>query len=198
MEGKGPPLRPFEYPAVRRMVFAVLAIAAAHFLFALLSFKGLPARIPIHFNIHGVPDGFAGASVANWFMLFFISATMGVLLMLLALGVDRFPVKYLNVPRREEFLNLPAWRRSKEYGVLAFHLLLLTSIMMLFMGLLHVVMALTAHGIVEKIPVVWMVVGLGSTTLEVVVMTWHLVKVIGREIDEHARLPVNKRTGILS
>ena len=71
----------------------------------------LPAKIPLHFNLSGVPDSYGPSNFSNWFLLPVIATLLAVFL----LGISaltpyllRFAPEIVNIPRKRELLALPA------------------------------------------------------------------------------------------
>jgi uncharacterized membrane protein len=177
--------RPIEFAGVRRAVKILFAMVMAHGAFALATFGSLPERIPVHFNASGEADGFASAGFASWSSLWFISVGLGALFAWTSLRIDRFPQRYLSIPRRDEIFGLPAAARSRVMAVVSFHILVLTGLIMAFMFGLHICIALTIHGAIDRLPVIFILVGLALLMLYVIPMTVRLLSSVNREIDRH-------------
>jgi hypothetical protein len=71
----------------------------------------LPAKIPLHFNLSGVPDSYGPPNFSNWFLLPVIATLLSVFLLgisALILFLLRFAPEIVNIPRKQELLALPA------------------------------------------------------------------------------------------
>ncbi len=178
-------MSPIEFRGVWVMTRVLFALGAAHGLFALLTFTSLPETIPIHFDVAGNPDGFTGASFGGWFLLWFTSIGCGVLFGWFSLRLDRIRPSYYSLPRRDEFVALPAPARSRVYAAISFHMLVFTGIFMLFFFALHVGMALAAHKIVDELPNTLVYGGSAVILIDTIVMTARIVSAVNREINRH-------------
>jgi len=91
-------------------MLAVWALAAA-------AWPQLPARVPIHFDLSGRPDGWAARSAWWWFLLpalaTTIGAMMGWLLPRWMVAMARANSRWLNMPRKAEFMALPVAARER-------------------------------------------------------------------------------------
>jgi uncharacterized membrane protein len=82
-------------------------ILILHLFFTIFSFTLLPDIIPVHFN----GDGSATMALKNrtsWFSIWWVSSATGISLSLIAKSIFFIPVKFINVPRKKEFIKLPA------------------------------------------------------------------------------------------
>ncbi len=178
---------PLAFTGVRVMVALLAGICAVHLVFALMSYSSLPEKIPMHFNAAGVPDAFASRGVGSWFLLWFVSAGMGLLFTAFSLTLHTMPERYLSLPRKQAFLALPAAAKSRVWAVAAFHILVFIAIFMLVFFVAHVSTALVARGALDRLPVWWLLPGLVASIVQTVVLTVRLLDVVNREIDEHER-----------
>ncbi|MCP4676531.1 MAG: DUF1648 domain-containing protein [Deltaproteobacteria bacterium] len=178
---------PIEFQAVRMAALGLIIIIVAHGLFAGLAYGSLPETIPIHFDASGNPDGFAGASIGSWFLMWFVSLGCGLLFGVFSLKLDTIPPRHLSMPRRDEFLALPTPARCRVLAAISFHMLVFTGILMLFFLSMHVCMALAAHGIVKKLPVMLMYGGVFVILLDTILMTVRIVSAVNREINDRVR-----------
>ncbi len=91
-------------------MLAVWALAAA-------AWPQLPARVPIHFDLAGRPDGWAARSALWWFLLPAFATTIGVVMGWLLprwmLAMARANSRWLNMPRKAEFMALPLAARER-------------------------------------------------------------------------------------
>jgi uncharacterized membrane protein len=169
------------------MSSVLLLIGVLHGVFSVLVYSTLPSKIPIHFNAGGHPDAFAEGKSLSWFTLFFVSAGMAVLFYLIVATMHRMPLKYISIPRRDEFIALPEERRVRVLGVVAFHMLVLGAIcMIIFLGI-HVITALVAHKIMDGLPVLFTASTLIATLAETAIMVWSIYRAVNREVDANAR-----------
>lgn len=178
-------MKPLDSAAVRSALKAVFALAMVHGALALATFAWLPERVPVHFNAAGEPDGFAGAGIGSWFTLWFVSVGLGAGMSWISLRIDRFPARYVNLPRKEEFLSLPARARSRVMASVSFHILVMTGLIMAFMFCLHVAIALHIHGALGRLPVTLIAAGIALPLLYTAVMMARVSTAISREIDAH-------------
>lgn len=91
------------------------------FIYAAITFGDLPEKIPIHFNTHGDPDGWAAKSWGVWLTLPLVALGLTCLFYATTYLVElakKHP-RWLSLPKKEEFLALPAerqapiWRKMK-------------------------------------------------------------------------------------
>ena len=71
----------------------------------------LPAKIPLHFNLSGVPDSYGPPNFTNWFLLPVIATLLAVFLLGISALIPfllRFAPEIVNIPRKQELLALPA------------------------------------------------------------------------------------------
>lgn len=178
---------PLGYPGIRRGLAALLALALAHGAFALIAFARLPATIPVHFDEHGVPDGFTDATLGSWMFLWLVGAALGLVGAVGGLWVFRAPPRYLTVPRKTAFAALPARRRARALAVLAQHVIAIGALAMAALAAIHVGLALAATGITETFPtwVVWIAVI--AVVVEIFAAMNHFARAVTRQVDEHMR-----------
>ena len=81
------------------------------------AFPRLPARVPMHFDLAGRPDRWSGRS--GLVVLVVMAAVMTGLLYLIIRLTPKWAVnpRYLNIPRKEEFLRLPAEKQAAYWAV---------------------------------------------------------------------------------
>lgn len=98
----------------RQSLTVAIALASHAFVWWLAFdlFPGLPARIPMHFDLSGNPTRFVESSGGEWFVLPAIASL--ITLMLVSLGplaawLARENPEFVNVPHKEHFLT-----RSKD------------------------------------------------------------------------------------
>ena len=71
----------------------------------------LPAKIPLHFNLSGVPDSYGPPNFSNWFLLPVIATLLAVFLLGISALIPfllRFAPEIVNISRKRELLALPA------------------------------------------------------------------------------------------
>ena len=102
---------------------------------AVVVYDALPMSIPTHFGASGAADAYATRSIATWFALPAIGATLTVLLLWLAHVVHRKP-SLLNMPGKEQLLALAVDKQQPLLGQVAmFMSLLATSTLLLFVAI---------------------------------------------------------------
>lgn len=189
MAGVSEPPHPIDFPWIRRVVWALVALSGVHVAFAMATYDHLPLRIPVHFDGAGAADGWAAKSLGSWFAGWLLPAVIGTLFGWIALRIDRFPVRYLSMPRREEFASLPAERRARVLAVVAFHLLVETGTIMAFFFALHVSCALASLGAISGLPLAVIWGGIGIMLFESFMMIVRIIQAVDREIAAHVRHP---------
>jgi uncharacterized membrane protein len=81
------------------------------------AYPKLPGRVPMHFDIAGRPDRWSGRS-GLIVLLVLAAALTAVLYVIIALSAKwAANPRYLNIPRKEEFLRLPAEKQAAYWAV---------------------------------------------------------------------------------
>jgi uncharacterized membrane protein len=116
------------------LVLSLLAVWAL----AAIAWPKLPARVPIHFDAAGRPDGWVERSAWWWFAL---PALATVLALLLGFALPRWMVamaransRWLNMPRKAEFMALPADARERAIRAPLAWLVLLACLLQVLVG----------------------------------------------------------------
>lgn len=159
----------------------VLVLLGPIWWFALSAWPELPPRIPIHFDLRGEPDGFAGRGA--WF---FLPALATVLVPLLGAVLPRVSVRLaqansrmLNVPDRQRFHALPTAERVRAMGpVVVLLRLIAIEIAILFFVLLLGTQRV-ATGAWTALPEPWLWLGVGAIVLTAILgslWTWFGVR----------------------
>lgn len=127
---------------------------------------GLPERLPMHFDLAGVPDRWVERTPWNWFLLPGMATALAGLFgaalpaWVLALAASNSP--YLNVPRKADFVKLsPAARVRAMQPMVALLDALAGEIALLFTGMLWATRAV-ADGTWSRLPplLVWIPIAL--------------------------------------
>jgi uncharacterized membrane protein len=151
----------------------VLVANAVVWAIALMMWDGLPDRIPLHFDFHGVPDRWGAPSVANWLGMPIISSVMSVMMGGAALCVGllaRHMPGIVNVPDKALWMSLPAEARVRSLSSLRALLEWVgVGLNCLFGGMLACTSAV-ARGTVATMPW-WPIVGFVGVTLVLVVLS---------------------------
>lgn len=110
-----------------------------------VAWPGLPAEIPIHFGPSGEPDRWADTTLLTWFGL---PALAVVLTLALYLGAQVLPSRprWLNMPDRERFLELPEDARGPVYRHVRTLLYLAATVLLVVFGLLQIAVYREALG----------------------------------------------------
>ena len=91
-------------------------LLAAIFIFSVLVYDQLPARIPFHYNVEGLPDSWTGLTMATWLAAPLIFAGITGLFYFIGLFIPWFRKKpeWVNMPpkSRERFLKLSEEERG--------------------------------------------------------------------------------------
>lgn len=109
------PRSPYRALAVGALVASILTRAALWVLAAVV-WPHLPDRFPAHFNLKGEPDRFVRKEFASWYMLPLIAAGTTVLLAgvsFIIRPMTRGDARWLNVPRKKDFVRLPPEARAR-------------------------------------------------------------------------------------
>ncbi len=104
----------------------MLVANAAVWGMALAMWDGLPERIPLHFNGHGVPDRWGAPTAANWLFMPILGSVMSLLMTVGALSIGalarRVP-ETVNVPDKLLWMTLGAEARVRSLSALRWLLL---------------------------------------------------------------------------
>ncbi|MBI3071343.1 MAG: DUF1648 domain-containing protein [Deltaproteobacteria bacterium] len=101
---------------------AAIPMAVAAFLFVALvtmsvaSYGALPEKIPVHFSLSGVPDGWSEKVIGAWFLPI-VAVVMNLIFWGCAWIVRNKPT-WVNVPRRAEFVALSPEARAPVTAML--------------------------------------------------------------------------------
>jgi uncharacterized membrane protein len=151
----------------------VLVANAAVWVIALVMWDGLPERIPLHFDFHGVPDRWGAPSVGNWLGMPILSSIISLTMAGAALATGalaRHVPGIVNVPDKGLWLTLPSEARVRSLGsVRALLAWVGVGLNCLFGGMLACTSAV-ANGTMATMPW-WPVVGFLSVTLAFVVLS---------------------------
>jgi uncharacterized membrane protein len=165
-----PLVSPLQLRPVVRGLRLLFGVVVAHGGFAALVFDRLPARIPVHFGVDGAADAWSAPGLGSWFLIVVVSAVLALAVAAGALAVFRIPPKWMNLPRKAEFLQLPEPERRAVLGVVAAFTLLLGAIVCLGLLAIHALVALAAFGLVATFPVAVPFAVIGAAFLVLIVM----------------------------
>jgi uncharacterized membrane protein len=135
---------------------AALTLLAGLYLGSAAVYPRLPERIPIHFDLAGNPDGWAGTSLLSWFLLPLI-ATAVAGMMLVAGRLSEYRPELWNVPEKARFLALPVEARAPVVARLRAFMALMAVMTTALMGVIQAEVFLTATGQGPATP--WLMTG---------------------------------------
>ena len=135
---------------------AALTLLAALYAGSAAAYPRLPERIPIHFDLAGNPDGWAGTSLLSWFMLPLI-ATAVAGLMLVAGRLSEYHPELWNVPEKPRFLALPVEERAPIVARLRTFMALMAVMTTALLGVIQAEVFLIATGRMGATP--WLIAG---------------------------------------
>jgi uncharacterized membrane protein len=159
------------------------------FLYAMITFNALPEKIPIHFSKNGVPNNWADKSWITWLTLPLVALGLTALFYATTHLVDvakRHP-KWLNLPKKKEFLALPeerqapVWRKMKS-------MLYWTAVPMnlLILYAFHTIYTMATHQ--SESLVMWPVwLCMGSILIVAFAMTFGLIRSVRQAVEEHQK-----------
>ena len=151
----------------------VLVANAAVWLIALMMWDGLPERIPLHFDFHGVPDRWGAPSVANWLGMPILSSvmslTMGGAAMFVGMLARHMP-GIVNVPDKALWLSLPAEARVRSLASVRTLLAWIGVGLNCLFGAMLASTAAVAKGTMATMPW-WPIVGFVALTLALVLLS---------------------------
>ncbi len=123
---------------------------------AAVAWPDLPPRIPIHFDLAGVADGWTDTSLLAWFALPAFATGLGVvfgwLLPWWMLRLARANSPWLNVPRKQQFRALPLEARERAMQAVGVWLYAIATSMQMLCGWLLFGSARVADGRWDVLP----------------------------------------------
>jgi uncharacterized membrane protein len=151
-------------------------------LFVYTSYPRLPARIPMHFNLAGRPDrwdGRGGIVVLAGLALVMTLALYAVIWLTPRLAKNS---RYVNIPRKQQFLLLPAEKQESYWQVYKdFFAALALAINLLFYLILRGMVRI-ATGAAGLLPFKAMLPAFALMAVVLVYYTWRLIALPGRLI----------------
>jgi uncharacterized membrane protein len=145
----------------------VLVANAAVWVMAIMMWDGLPERIPLHFDFHGVPDRWGAPSAANWLGMAILSSVMSLLMGGGALCIGwlaRHVPQIVNVPDKPLWLALPAEARVRSLAPVRALLVWIGTGLNCLFGAMLASTAAVAKGTASTMPW-WPILGLIVATL---------------------------------
>jgi uncharacterized membrane protein len=166
-------------------VVLVLAIAAVWGI-AIAAWPELPARVPIHFDALGRADGWVDKSAFAWFGLPALATVVGIVVGLLLprwmVAMARANSKWLNVPRKTQFMALPVDARERAIRAPMMWLVaMVIGVEALFAWILYGSAEVAAGGW-ESLPPLPLHATLGAVVLCVVAMVTAGLRAVQREV----------------
>lgn len=153
---------------------AALGLLAALYAGSAAAYPRLPARIPIHFDLAGKPDGWVGTSLLSWFLLPLIATAMAGFLFVMG-RVSEYRPELWNVPEKPRFLALPAEARAPIAARLRAFMALMAVVITAVLGTIQVEVFLSATG---RAAPPWLMTG--ATVLMVLAIGVAAVRMNGR------------------
>jgi len=151
-------------------------------LFVYSSYPRLPARIPMHFDMAGRPDrwdGRGGIAVLAVFALAMTAVLYAVIWLTPRLTKN---ARYMNIPRKQEFLRLPAEKQESYWAVFKeFFAALGLAVNLLFYLILRGLVRI-ATGTAGLLPFKAMWPAFGLMALVLVYYAWRLIVLPGKLI----------------
>jgi len=146
------------------------------------AYPRLPARVPMHFDLAGRPDRWSGRG--GLIALVVMAAVMTGVLYLIIRLTPKWAVnpRYLNIPHKEEFLQLPEEKRDAYWAVYReFFAALAASVNLMFYLILRGTIRI-AEGSASLLPFKLMMPALVVMALVLVYYTRRLMVMPGRLI----------------
>ncbi|MHC5054016.1 MAG: AAA family ATPase [Planctomycetota bacterium] len=106
--------------AARLALLASLGTLASIWALAYVLWPDLPAKIPVNFDLRGIPDRWAAPTFLNWFALPLVSTFLTALMVAISISVrgwmrrGKWP-RLMSIPRKKEFVKLPAEARVRAF-----------------------------------------------------------------------------------
>jgi uncharacterized membrane protein len=163
-----------------------LAILAAMFVFAFVTYDSLPERIPVHFNFAGNADRWADKSLIAWLAMPLTALGLTAALYASALLVawaKKHP-KLLSMPNKEKFLALPPeiqdpiWQQMKN---MLYWICVPTNVIMFYTEYAMYSMASGGSQTFNATPLLALI---GATTIVVFVLVFNLIRSVKRAVKD--------------
>lgn len=152
---------------------------------------GLPERIPMHFDFAGRPDGWVEKSVLVWFGLpalaTAVSAVLGLLLPIWMVHLARTNSRWLNVPRKDLFVQLPVEARVRAVAAPARWLTVLGCLVQGLFGWIVFGSSRVAVGAWDVLPATPTFVGVGAIVLCAIGLAFAGAHAVKREFANRAK-----------
>jgi hypothetical protein len=113
--------------------------------FALWAWPRLPSRVPIHFGMDGLPDGWTEKGISSWFTLPGVAVLLTLLMGTFRVLMRRFP-RLVNLPDRSRLADLPEEARGPVLEMLSGFLALVQTELLIIFGLVQVASFRSAMG----------------------------------------------------
>lgn len=150
-----------------RLLFAVVLL---HGVYAVAVYDRLPPRLPVHFGFDGAADAWASPGPGSWFALVLVSAATALAIGLAALAMFRIPPRWLNLPRKAAFLELPEAERRAVLGIVAAFTLAIGATVCAGLFAVHLIQGLVAVGAVTRFPIAAPFAATGAVFVELIAM----------------------------
>jgi uncharacterized membrane protein len=163
------------------VVDLLLVVGLAVFAFA--AFPTLPDRYPVHFGISGQPDRWVAGSSPEWFLLLGVAVAFNAVLLGTGFGLPRINPRWINIPRKAQFLQLPRERQIAVLsGVTTMVLALAALFDLVFVGLYAMIYATAVRALAS--PLIWpIVIPIALALIGLAVWTTRIGRAIGRATD---------------
>jgi len=164
--------------AVLLAVDLLLVVGLAVFAFA--TFPTLPDRYPVHFGFSGQPDRWAAGNSPEWFLLLGVAVVFNAILLAVGLSLHRIDPRWINVPRKAQFLELPRERQLAILAGVTTMVLALAAMFDLVLGGLYAMLYATAIGALASPPFWPLVLPIGLVLVVLILWTVHLGRAVRR------------------
>ena len=167
-----------------RLLNAILVLAL--FAGAAWAYPRLPERIPMHFDLSGQPDAWAGRSIASWFMLPAITAALALMMHAVSAFGASNPHLW-NLPDKRLFLRLPRPEQAPIIARMQRFIAMISVVLTVLMGAIQAGIYRTSTGTTETLPV-WTLGCTFASLLVIGVAAYRLNGEVGRMVREaHGR-----------
>jgi uncharacterized membrane protein len=160
-----------------RLLNTVLLVAL--FAGSAWAYPRLPGRIPMHFDLAGRPDAWAGRSIFSWFMLPTVAALLAGFMRWIS-GVGARNPHTWNLPEKRRFLAMSPQARAPIVARMQEFLALVGVLVTALMGAIQVAVYQAATG--TGMEPAWMLGAIGLFLLVITVAGVRLNASVGRMI----------------
>ena len=172
--------RPGDYPKGPVIILGLLL--TAHLVFCIAVYSGLPSEIPVHFGPHGA-DRMETKTLLTWLSLWIVNFLLTLSLGATALLLFKIPLKYINMPQKDAFMELAPPAQHRILYLSSYHTLVLTITSCATLFVTQISIYGYTIGELDRFPTELLVVAGVAFVCEVFLMVTALTRTVKDEIE---------------